>query len=188
LAFETTALPIATLTLAYSQRIPIRGGRPPYLVRLIEGQLPYDLSLVNDVITGTPRQPGTYAFSIAVQDSSAPPSVAAQVFTLPVIILNPSTALRVQPSGIELAATAASPAPGAKIKISSGGPPLNWQAVVDAPWLKVTPGGGSAPAELNLDVDAAQLAPGVYAAVLTVAMDGVPNSPVRIPVRLVVRK
>jgi hypothetical protein len=187
LAFFSPRLPSAGMNVPYSAPVPVRGGRPPYTFQVAQGQLPPDLGLMNGTLTGIPRTPGTFAFSIAVTDSSDPPVTAFQTFMFAVSVIDQNTGLVVQPTQLAFTATGArSPAP-VTMTIASGGPPLTWRVASDAAWLKIQPASGVAPASLSVGVDVESLMPGAYAATITVTMDAAPNSPISVPVRLTVK-
>lgn len=182
----TGTLPAATLNIPYSRPIPVRGGRPPYVVQLVAGPLPPELALINGTLVGVPRQPGVFTFTVGVTDSSTPPVSQLQQLRLMVVVLDQNTALAVQPAQLDLQA-AGGKAAQASLTVTSGGPPLTWQASADVPWLQVVPLEGVAPAQLKVTVDARTLASGTYTASITLSMDGAPNSPVRVPVRVTIR-
>lgn len=186
MVFASGTMPSATLNVPYSKPVPVRGGRPPYALQVVAGTLPPELGLVNGTLTGTPRQPGVFSFTVAATDSSTPPTSQTQQVSIAVVILDQNTALGVQPASLDLQATGARAAE-ATIAILSGGPPLTWQASADVPWLRLTPAEGIAPSSLRVSVDSKGVASGSYAAVITISMDGAPNSPVRIPVRVTIR-
>lgn len=58
---------------AYSQQLRVTGGVAPYRFQLASGSLPPGLSLVGDMISGTPSQAGQFGFQILVDDSDNPP-------------------------------------------------------------------------------------------------------------------
>ena len=71
-------LPPGISNQVYSTTFSVVGGQPPWTWSLTEGQLPDGLglsttSVTNSVISGTPTNPGTYYFTIQMNDSS--PSV-----------------------------------------------------------------------------------------------------------------
>lgn len=186
MAFASSMMPTATLNVPYSRPVPVRGGRPPYAFQIVAGTLPPELALANGTLMGTPRQPGIFSFTVAAMDSSNPPTSQTQQLALAVVILDQNTALAVQPASLDLQATGARAAESS-VAIVSGGPPLTWQATSDVPWLRVTPAEGVAPSTVRVSVDTKGLSSGSYAASITINMDGAPNSPVRIPVRVTVR-
>lgn len=188
LSIAATMMPPATRNLPYSQAIPIRGGQPPYTVRIVQGRLPRGLTLANGAISGMTRFSGSYVFSIAVSDSSTPPQVAAKDLSLQVIALLQNTALMVGPPSISITTMAGQRSQSSRLTVESGAQRLNWQASTDASWLKLAPADGITPAMVQLDVNPEGLAPGVYTGTVTVTMEGAPNSPARIPIQLVVRK
>ncbi|MBI3264015.1 MAG: BACON domain-containing protein [Acidobacteria bacterium] len=187
MAFSSTVMPTATLNIPYSRPVPVRGGRPPYAFQIVGGTLPPELALANGMLMGTPRQPGVFSFTVAAVDSSTPATSQTQQLSLAVVILDQNTALAVQPVSLELQATGARAAESS-VAIVSGGPPLTWQAASDVPWLRITPAEGVAPSTVKVSVDTKGLSSGSYAAVITINMDGAPNSPVRVPVRVTVRQ
>lgn len=188
LSITTDLLPPATRNLPYSQAIPIRGGRPPYTIRIIHGRLPQGLLLSGGGISGVTRFVGTYPLVLAVTDASTPPATATQEVLLQVIVLYQDTALVVSPPTLSLAVSASQRSQGARLAVGSGRQPLAWTATSDASWLRLSPDRGISPSAFQLDVHTAVLQPGTYTATITITMEGAPNSPARIPVQVVVRK
>jgi len=163
----------ATLNIPYSRPVPLKGGRPPYALQVVGGTLPPELTLANGSLTGTPRQPGVFTFTVGASDSSNPPVSLTQQMTLAIVILDQNTAIAVRPTAIDLQVVAGK-ATESGIAIVSGGPPLTWQASADVPWLRLTPPDGVAPAGTKVTVETKGLASGSYAAVITIVMDGAP--------------
>jgi hypothetical protein len=183
-----TILPTAARNLPYSQAIPIKGGTPPYSVQILQGRLPPGLALANGAISGMSRVPGAYQFALGVMDSSTPPQKIAQQMLLRVITIYQNTALMVVPPAVGITIVGNQRQQPVRLNISSGGQPLDWHATTDAAWVRLIPSDGESPGILQLDVVTQGLAAGSYMATVTVMMEGVPNSPARIPVQLIVRR
>jgi hypothetical protein len=176
----------ATRNLPYAQAVPVAGGTPPYAIRIVEGRLPAGLVLARGSIVGTARVQGYYPFVVAVTDASAPPVTIAQPLGLRVIILQPDTALVVDPPSISLRLSGRLREGRAALAIASGRQRLEWTASADAGWLRLAPAAGVSPARLEIIALAAQLTPGTHLATVTVTMEGAPNSPASIPVQIIV--
>ncbi len=182
-------MPAATRNLPYSQAIPITGGKPPFAVRLTQGRLPQGFRIEDGAVTGVTSRAGNYAFVITVTDSATPSATVVQMVSLRVILLYPDTAMTVYPAGITLSANAGAARPvTGNLAVSSGRQALDWRASTDVPWLTLKPAEGRGGMSIHLEANTAELAPGTYTATVTISMDGVPNSPARIPVQLTVRK
>jgi hypothetical protein len=188
LSIAGNALPPAIRNLPYSQAIPVKGGKPPYAIRIADGRLPLGLVLANGTISGMTRFPGSYPLKLEVSDSSAPPQSVQKVLALAVIIAYQNTALTLTHTSLALFARTGQRQQGASIGVGSGGVPLGWTVKADQPWLILSPSEGVAPGGFNLNVDASKLEPGVHVAVVTVSMEGAPNSPMRVPVQVTVRR
>ncbi len=188
LSLATDVLPPATRNLPYSQAIPIKGGRPPYRVRIIEGRLPRGITLNGTAIAGATREVGTFPLALEVTDGSMPPTTITKPLLLQVIVLMQDTALVVSPPAINLAVTPNQRPQGARLTVGSGRQSLLWTAATDVSWLRLSPSRGSSPGTLQIDVETARLEPGTYTATVTITMDGAPNSPARVPVQVVVKK
>lgn len=186
LALTSTSLPAAILNIPYSQALPVRGGQPPYSLQ-IAGSLPRELALVNGVITGTPRIPGMFAFTVMLSDSADPPAAVTETLTLPVVILDQNTALAVQPEQVQLATSPERAPRPVTVKVASGGPPLTWKVSSDAAWVQIESPTGVAPGTFTVGAAGKGLKAGIYTATLTVTMPGVPNSPLQIPVQMTVK-
>jgi len=70
----------ATYNLAdYSQPLSATGGQAPYTISLNSGSLPTGITLVDNVLSGTPTVLGTYTFTVLVTDSSTPVHTSTSV-------------------------------------------------------------------------------------------------------------
>ena len=66
---------LPSLDAGVETRIPLRarGGVPPYRWSIASGNLPEGISLIPEgVLVGRPAKPGTFAFTVAVEDSAQP--------------------------------------------------------------------------------------------------------------------
>ena len=186
LRLERQVLPPAVRNLPYAQALPIAGGTPPYAARVVEGRLPGGLVLANGSVSGAARVQGYYPFVLAVTDASTPPATIRQPLALRVIILQADTALVVDPPAFGLRLSRAGREVRARLAIGSGRQSLDWTASSSVPWIDVVPAKGVSPALVELVVPADALGPGTHAATITVTMEGAPNSPASIPVRVTV--
>jgi len=86
LSISTTSLPAGAEGVAYHAGINASGGTPPYTWSLTPGPLPAGLTLQSSsgVISGTPTAPGSFTFTVAVQDSS--PTRQTQTQSLTIVI------------------------------------------------------------------------------------------------------
>ena len=77
LQISTTPLATGTVGVPYSHDLIAQGGTPPYSWSVVNNinELPPGLTLgttapdINNVLTGTPTQAGTFSFPMQVQDS-----------------------------------------------------------------------------------------------------------------------
>lgn len=105
LSITTTALPGASVGIAYSQTLAATGGVAPYAWSLASGSsLPAGLSLnaSTGAITGTPTASGTSSFTVQVSDAETPAAVATQA--LSIVVVTPSFTLAANPSALTIAA------------------------------------------------------------------------------------
>jgi subtilisin family serine protease len=81
---DTLFLDTAFVGEPYSQPIAASGGTEPYSWAVVEGALPDGLALnaATGVIEGTPTAAGTFNFTVELTDSSSPPRVARQPFSI----------------------------------------------------------------------------------------------------------
>ena len=117
-----SALPSAAAGVAYSQRLSVVGGTPPYVWSLAAG-LPAGLALdaSTGTLAGTPTSSGASSFTVQVRDSAgASTSKAFSLVTDPgALTLNPPTQL---PGAMVTSPFAYS------LGASGGAPPYNWTA------------------------------------------------------------
>jgi hypothetical protein len=89
-SFTTTALPQGALQSRYDTIVFFDGGLGPYSVRITHGSLPSGLTFSNPgwshsfEISGTPAAVGTYPVTFELADSSSPPLIATQPYTIQV--------------------------------------------------------------------------------------------------------
>ncbi len=69
---------------------------------------------------------------------------------------------------------------------NAGGGTLGWTVTDNAPWLTLSAASGNAPATLTASVNTSGLSAGVYNANITITSPGAFNSPVSVPVTLIV--
>lgn len=95
LAILSATLPDGIIGDTYSGPVNVFGGFGALTVSISSGSLPSGLSILptTGVISGTPTTPGNYVFAVQVTDSSTPPAVATQAYTLhvaaPLVITAP---------------------------------------------------------------------------------------------------
>lgn len=84
LAIVTAELPHAVLHAAYYVRLKANGGTPPLKWTIARGTLPAGVELDEETgeITGQPTQPGDFAVTVEVSDSSNPPQTAQREFSI----------------------------------------------------------------------------------------------------------
>lgn len=82
LSLDTSALDVATESVAYTATFTASGGTPPYSFRAVEG-LPPSLSLGTEgTLSGQPTKPDSVQLTVEVADSSQPPAHAQKTYTL----------------------------------------------------------------------------------------------------------
>ena len=96
--------------------------------------------------------------------------------------------LSVEPASLAFTSTEGGPGPAAEtLAISNSGQgTLEWTAADDAPWLNVTPGGGSGDGSTTVTPDTTGLDAGTYSANVTISAAGAGGSPRVVPVTLIV--
>lgn len=187
LMLVSPTLPPASRNLPYNQAIAVKGGTPPYAMRILQGRLPQGMMLANGGIAGISMQPGNYGFTLGISDSSRPPKSMTAQLLMRVIPVLQNTALIVMPPSFSMTAYGNQRPQSARLSIQSGGQPLEWHATTDADWLRLVPADGISPGFLQLELLVKDLPAGSYVATVTISMEGVPNSPARIPVQLLKR-
>jgi hypothetical protein len=98
LVFTASTVPTALVGKPYTQTLPLAGGTQPYNATVSSGTLPPGLTVVGNVVTGTPSRTGTFTFTVTVTDSSTPTQTATQTLTIAVNTLVITT--MALPSGI----------------------------------------------------------------------------------------
>jgi len=83
-------LPGATQNTAYSNTIVPIGGLAPVTLTLASGSVPAGLNFNNGAITGTPTGTGIANFTVKATDSSNPPQVTTQPYSINVVAAGPN--------------------------------------------------------------------------------------------------
>jgi uncharacterized protein (TIGR03437 family) len=115
--------------------------------------------------------------------------------TIPVtlqVVVDPNVQLQATPSALVFSAVPGGPDPPAQsITVTVAGLSRLFEATVSAPpngkWLTVTPSAAATKATLTVAVTAKDLAAAVYNGTLTLAVGGIPNSVVTIPVTFTIQ-
>ena len=128
--------------------------------------------------------PGTYMGRVTVTPASGLPLIIP--VTLAVVVDN--VQLQANPPSLSFSSVTGGPDPAAQsIAVTVPGLPRIFQATVSAAppngkWLTVSPTGAATPQTLRVAVTAKDLAAGAYNGTLKLAVDGIPNASVNIPV------
>jgi uncharacterized repeat protein (TIGR03803 family) len=96
LAIVTASLPDATVDQSYSLTFAASGGKEPYTWSVVGGGLPPGLNLdgPTGIFSGTPKQFGSYSFTVQAKDSSPTPEIVTAQLTMTVnngLAINPTS-------------------------------------------------------------------------------------------------
>lgn len=171
IALNPPTLPNGTVGTAYSQTITASGGTEPYTFSISAGALPTGVSLSSGgALSGTPSVPDNFNFTVTATDNLGfSNSIAYAVSTMAAIpVANSDTATTLGGEAVTIAVTDNDTGDIASISIVAA--PANGTAVVDGTNIVYTPaatfsgsdtlqytangpGGTSAPASVNIEVD-----------------------------------
>jgi len=165
---RTSDLPWAIVNTVYRSAI-VAGvdGRCPdsdASLFLIDGALPRGLEVTGGYLQGVPKETGTFHFSVRAANNCS-----SDVKDLELVVTG-KPILRVFPEELSCEYRDGQAGPAAlTVQVSSTWPELPYSVQAGAGWLirkggGVTPGAGSALAsdEVSLEIDAKNLAPGIY--------------------------
>lgn len=104
----TTSLPNATIDQPYSFPLYVTGGAPPVTLQ-VTGRLPVGMSFDSSLsqLKGTPRQAGTFNFTLQATDSSSPAAGGPNITYVPLTIIVQggstvsTTSLTASPSAVQ---------------------------------------------------------------------------------------
>ena len=121
------ALPGGTPQSAYSTTLAATGGTGPYSWSVTKGSLPAGLTISSSgMISGTPTQAGTSAFTVQATDSSSPAATASANLSITVTAAAPSPSITTTSLPNATTGTAYS----ATLQASGGTTPYNWSVSV----------------------------------------------------------
>jgi len=131
---------------------------------------------------------GTYSGTITVTASGASNSPLKIGTTLTVTSPSTGASLSINPGTLSFNYQSGTTASGSQtLAVSSTGAALTFTAAASGgSWLTITPASGSTPASLKVAVNASGLAAGTYNGSITISSGTAANSPLTVPVRLVV--
>ena len=129
---------------------------------------------------------GTYSGTVQITSAGASNSPLAIAVTLTVAAAPPT--LTVSPQSLKFEYAAGGPIPDAQnLSIANAGAgSTSWTASTSDFWLSAANASGSAPAQLAVSVDPANLAAGTYTGSVTISSPGAAGSPASVAVTLVV--
>lgn len=167
----SSPLPNGPVGMAYSQQIVATGGVPPYVFSMNDN--PPGITITQaGVLQGTPPTSGTYNFNIGVTDSVRGQTVSPFQVTFSSDV--PQVQVTPQSLTFNASLNGAAPSTQAISIVPAGGTPgpFTFRIVVDngqsgsgAPgWITVTPAGNTAPSNVVVSVNQANLAAGSYPA------------------------
>ena len=125
--------------------------------------------------------PGLYSAAIQVLIGSSSVTVPVTL-----VVAGTTTLLAAHPAALsfERQLGQANP-PSQSLAISSTGAALNWSVASSAAWLQASPVSGTGTGAVSVTVSPGSLGPGRYNATLTISASGAANSPLTVPVALV---
>ena len=129
--------------------------------------------------------PGTYTGRVTVTSGSGPPLIIPVTLA---VVVDTNVQLQATPPSLSFSSVTGGPDPAAQsIAVTVPGLSRLFQATVSAAppngkWLTVSPTAAATPQTLRVAVTAKDLAVGVYNGTLKLAIDGIPNASVNIPV------
>ena len=210
-AFNVTAADLPTLGVApaFLAFVGQAGGTSPASQNLVtsssKAAINYTISAVSkggwlSAAANTGTTPGS------VKITANPSGLAAGTYSGTVILASPDAAnasqavevsftvtaatlptLNLMPATLSFTAHAGEVSQGSQVITLNTGEPIRYTtSTASATWLHVTPANGSAPGSMNISVAPSGLAPGIYTGAVTVASDGVANSPQAVFVTLTV--
>jgi uncharacterized protein (TIGR03437 family) len=114
-------------------------------------------------------------------------SALAGVDTVGVMVTGASS-ISAAPASLQFAYTVGGADPAAQsIQITNGGSgALAWSATANQTWIALSAASGTAPSTINISVSPSGMAAGMYTGAIAISASGASNSPVNIPVTLVV--
>ena len=117
------ALPGGAPQSAYSTTLAATGGTGPYRWSIVKGSLPVGLTIAGSgLISGTPTQAGTSAFTVQVKDSSSPAATATANLSIDVAAVAQSPLI----TTTSLPGGTTGTAYSATLQASGGTTPYSW--------------------------------------------------------------
>ncbi len=126
---------------------------------------------------------GTYTGTVTITSLGSVSNT--QTVSVSLTVVTPPPAISVSASSFNFIAVTGQTTPSQTLSVVNGGyGTFTYTASSDSSWLVVSSASGSTPGNTTLSINASGLAVGSYNGHVTIAANGVPNSPVSIPVSL----
>ena len=140
------------------------------------------------VVSVQPSGLAAATYSGSIQISSAGASNTPVTIPVSLIVAPQPPAIALSAQSLQFSYTIGGSVPaGQSIQVTNaGGGTLNWTGTSSPSWLKVTPASGTAPSTLTASVVPSGLAAGTYNGSIQISSAGASNTPVTIPVNLIV--
>jgi hypothetical protein len=170
---------------------------------LVTGPIPFlynDLNSVQALRMHTfPSDPSAWIDTLSIQREDSTTAIYRNDFNggalpdsyaLPVTCSSPAAVLYVNPAVLEFSAVEGqgTPAPQSISIANNGTGSLSWTAVESITWLELSSTIGTAPATIDVTVDASGLSPGEYGGPIIILGDNAQNSPQTVWVHLLVEQ
>jgi hypothetical protein len=126
---------------------------------------------------------GTYSGTVTITSLGSVSNT--QTVAVSLTVVTPPPSISVSASSFSFVAITGQTTPSQTLSVVNGGyGTFTYSASSDSSWLLVSPASGSTPGSNTVSINASGLAVGTYNGHVTIAANGVPNSPVSIPVSL----
>ncbi len=183
----TVALNQATIGTTFSQTLAVTGGTPPYVWTTSQNPIAPGVSIDASlgVIRGIPTQEGTYNFQVTVRDGQG----LTHSRQLSLIVSQPAPQLTVSLPNLSFSHQVGAATPGSQIVfLTSSGTQVGFTAQPSggSSWLSLNTNSTTAPATLNVSVNPAGLAAGIYNGSILINSPNASNPFISIPVSLTV--
>lgn len=171
--------PVYALGSTWSIPLTAQNGKAPYAFKISAGSLPAGISIVDNQLTGSLTQAGSFSFTLQVSDANG----ASFERSYKVLV---SSGFTISHTWVNISMQRGQETPRQTVKLDSNPAGVPVAVSSSAPWLKFSPGQTATPGAVDYWASSVGLESGTYVADLSFESPGLPTQKLTATMRVFV--